>query len=442
MVKHQFVPWPITGQVDMHGIAPIANNFNFYRMAEKRTMGLAYMIFPGAQHDRRQHCVGTYIRAKEFTSRMVRRRLLTKEQAKNVSLFALVHDIGHGPFSHVVEAVASMNHEQYGAIILDRIAKQITQCGGNVEIIKKYMLQDPSLPEWQIVMDKNMGMDKMDYLIRDSFMTEFGPGIVHLVESVFNYMEFRDGRLVIDIKALDAARKMQQAYTFFYRNVYLEKSTYITQRFMQKMIFQLLHTPKEQGGVSESELWEMVDGDLLYILRHCPAESVRYGMKLFKTQQNGDGSEDEKSGVAGFPKTALSIRLRGYGFYEKRFGKPIHVTEIDREFFNRFFNKSNAADLEAMEAAIAKFFGIESWKVAISHIIEKHRFVPKDLFAFDGPKIYSLKKEDPTYFKLLEEELDKYLCVRVCVVPEHREALKTKWKSVLEIVCKHIGYEG
>jgi hypothetical protein len=430
MSKHQWIPWPITGQVDMHDIAPIVNSPYFARMAEKRQTGLAYLIFPGATHDRRQHCVGTYVRTEEFTRRMVQRRLLTKEQALNISLFALVHDIGHGPFSHVVEAVASMNHEQYGVEVLDRIAKDIASCGGNVEMIKKYMLQDPNFPEWQIVMDKNSGMDKMDYLVRDSFMTGFGDDITHIVESIFNHMEFRDGRLVIDIKALDAARKMQQAYTFFYRNLYLEKSTYITQRFMQKMIYQLLHTGRNEGGITEAELWEMVDGDLLYVLKHCRSENVRKGMEIFM------------GGVPRFPKTALSIRLRGYGFYEKRFGKPLHVTEIDREFFDRFFNKSKAADLEAMETAIAKLLGIESWKVAISHIIEKHRFIPQDISVFDGPRVYSLKKKDPTYFKLLEEELDKYLCVRVCVVPEHREALKTKWKSVLEIVCQHIGYTG
>ncbi len=429
MTRHQWIPWPLVGQVDKHDIALILDNPYFCRMAEKRQMGLAFLIFPGATHDRRQHCVGTYVRAKEFTSRMVQRRLLTKEQAHNISLFGLIHDVGHGPLSHVVEAVTKINHEQYGVTVLDHMAKDILHCGGNPELMKVYMMSDPAAPEWRIIMDKNCGMDKMDYLIRDQRMTGFGPDIEHCAESVFNHLEYRDGRMMIDLKALDAAIKMQEAYNYFYRNVYLEKSTYITQRFLQKMIFQLLHTPEELGGVTEEELWEMVDGDLLYVLKRCQDETVRNGMRIFT------------NGVPSFPKTALSIRLHGYASYEKKFGKPIEVVEMDRDFFEKFFRRSKGADLEAIESVVAQLLDIESWKVVVSHIVEKHRFIPQDILTFDGPKVYSLKKKDPTYFKLLEEELDKYLCVRVCVVPEHREALNARWREVLKIICQHIGYE-
>ena len=79
--------------------------------------------------------------------------------------------------------------------------------------------------------------------------------------------------------------------------------------------------------------------------------------------------------------------------------------------------------------------------MAISHIVEKHRFIPRDIRIFDGPKVYSLKEKDPRYFDLLGEELDKYLCVRVCVVHEHRQILFEKWKIALEIICNYMKYE-
>jgi len=429
ITKHQWIPWPLLGQIDKHGIAPIINNPYFFRMAEKRQMGLAYIIFPGATHDRRQHSMGAYVHAKEFTTRMVQRRSLTKDAAHNITLFGLLHDIGHGPLSHVIEAVTKMNHEQYGLVILDRMAKDIAHCGGNLELIKSFMKQDDAVPEWRIILDKNFGMDKMDYLVRDQHMTEFGPNIGDCVRSVFNHLEYRAGKLMVDLKALDAAIEMQRAYNYFYRNVYLEKSTYITQRFLQKLIFQLMQTPKEQGGITEEELWEMVDGDLLYVLQQCQNETVQNGMKIFR------------NGVSSCPKTVLSIRLRGYGSYERRSGKPIDLVEMDKDFFEKFFKKSKAVDLEFIESEIAKLIGIESWKVAISHIVEKHRFIPQDILTFDGPKIYSLKRMDPKLFELLEEELDKYLCVRVCVVPEHRKTLQAKWKDILKILCQYIGYE-
>ncbi len=429
MVKHQWIPWPLIGQIDKHEIAPIVNNYYFCRLADKRQMGLAYLIFPGATHDRRQHSMGAYFLTDKFTSRMVEQGVFSKKQALNLNLYALLHDIGHGPLSHVVEAATKINHKENGLKIVDLMAGDIARCGGDLELIKSYMRKDDTTPEWRVVSDKNFGMEKMDYLVRDQEVTEFGPNIRHCVESVFNHLTYKDGQLVVDLKAIDAAIEIQRAYNYFYRNVYLEKSTYITQRFVQKLIFQLLNTSAADGGVTEEELWDMVDGELLYTLKKCKNETVRNGMNIFK------------GGVPLFPKTALSIRLNGFGFLERRSGKPIHMLELDKKFFDKFFDKSNARDLEQLESAIAKLLGIESWKVCISHIIEKHRFVPQDIAFSDGQSTYSLKEKEPSYFELLERELDKYLCIRVCVVPEHRLALFDRWSEVLNIICQYIGYD-
>src|SRR3989344_7677686 len=111
---------------------------------------------------------------------------------------------------------------------------------------------------------------------------------------------------------------------------------------MQKLMYQLLHTPKSQGGITEKELWDMVDGDLIHSLKKCGNETVRNGINIFD------------KGVRHFPKTALSIRLAGYGWLERRAGKDIRVTEIDNNFFDKFFEKSSAGDLEKIEVRIAK----------------------------------------------------------------------------------------
>ncbi len=427
MSKHKWIPWPGIGQVDKGSISPIVDNHFFRRLSDKRQLAFSYLVFPGATHDRRQHSMGAYIKTCGFTARMVEGGFLTKKQALNLSLYALLHDIGHGPFSHVIEPFTKINHKQYGLQIIDKMADDIKKCGGDVKLIKSYMRGTD--PAWCIVSDKNFGMEKMDYLVRDQESTEFGPNIRRCVESVFNHLEYRDGNLVVDLKALDAAIEIQRAYIYFYRNVHLEKSAYIMQRFMQKLIYRLLNTPKKLGGIGESELWEMVDGDLIHALKKSSDETVKNGIAIFNR------------GVRYFPKTAISIRLKGYEWLERRAGKPIHVIEVSKDFFDKFFVKSSAADLEKIEAAIAKLLGIESWKMAVSHIVEKNRFIPEDVTLCDGPKIYSLKEQDPSYFELLEKELDKYLCVRVCVVPEHREALYSKWKEVFELVCKHVGYK-
>ena len=422
----KWIPWPGIGQVNKKNIAPIVDNHYFRRLSDKRQLAFTYLVFPGATHDRRQHSMGAYHRTCQFTAKMTELGLLNQYEAVNLNLYALLHDIGHGPFSHVIEVFTKSNHHQNGLKILDKMTKDVKTCGGDPELIKQFVSKKD--PRANIVHDKNFGMEKLDYLIRDQESTQFGPNIRYCVESVFNHLIFRDGHLRVDLKALDSAIEIQRAYIYFYRNVHLEKSSYLIQRFMQKLIFQLLNTPVKDGGITEEELWEMVDGDLIYALKKCRNETVANGVQIFD------------SGVKHFPKTAISIRLNNYGWLERRAGKPIEVQEVGHEFFDKFYVKSQPADLEEIESRIAKILGLQSWEVAISHIVEKDRFIPQDILLFDGRKDYSLKKQDPEYFNLLEKEMGKYLCVRICAVPAHREKILSKKKKILKLVYDYVGY--
>ncbi|MBI2676398.1 MAG: HD domain-containing protein [Candidatus Yanofskybacteria bacterium] len=420
----KWIPWPGIGQVNKKPIASIVDNHYFRRLSDKRQLSLAYLVFPGATHDRRQHSLGAYYRTSQFTAKMVKLGVLTSQEEVNLNLYALLHDIGHGPLSHVIEVFTERNHHTNGLKILDKMVDDIEACGGDLELIKKYMSRQD--PKGKIVDDKNFGMEKLDYLIRDQESTQFGPNIRYCVESVFNHLDFRDGQLAVDLKALDSAMEIQRAYIYFYRNVHLEKSNYLIQRFMQKLIYQLLHTSRNQGGIGEDELWEMVDGDLIHALKKCQNESVRNGIKIFD------------SGVKHFPKTAISIRLKSYGWLERRAGKSIDVYEADKEFFERFYEKSSPRDLEIIESQIAKALGLESWQVAVSHIVERDRFIPQDILFFDGPKTYSLKEKDPAYFNLLDREVEKYLCVRICAVPEHRQKVTTEKERLLNMLLNYV----
>lgn len=420
----KWIPWPGIGQVNKKEIAPIVDNHYFRRLSDKRQLAMAYLVFPGATHDRRQHSMGAYHRTTIFTAKMRRLGFLDERESRNLNLYALLHDIGHGPLSHVVEVFTARDHHQNGATIIDKMADDIRACGGDPELIKEFMLKS----DWrgQVVSDKNFGMEKLDYLIRDQEATQFGPNIRYCVESVFNHLVFRDNEMRVDLKALDSAIEIQRAYIYFYRNVHLEKSNYLIQRFMQKLIYQLLHTASEQGGITEEELWDMVDGDLIHALKKCKNDVVCNGIQIF------DG------GVKHFPKTAISLRLKGYGWLERRAGKPIEVEEVNKEFFDRFFEKSRPADLEKMEVRVAELLGLPSWQVAISHIVEKNRFLPQDILFFDGARDYSLKKQDPEYFNLLYKELDKYLCVRICAVPEHRQKILGCKKEIIDLILDYV----
>lgn len=427
MPKQKWIPWPNLGQVDVTKISPILNSYHFRRLSEKKQLSLSYFIFPGADHDRRSHSMGAYKNTCRFNTKMVHYRILSKIEAHNLNLFALLHDIGHGPFSHLIEVLTQINHEQNGLRILDLMRREIVACGGDVDFIKELMAQKN--PIHQIVTDKNFGMEKLDYLVRDQANTEFGPNISCCAESVFNYMTYNKGKLMVDLKALDSAMEIQRAYMFFYRNVHLGKSPYIIQRFLQKLIYQQLRLPAADGGITENDLWGMVDGDLLYQLRESKNDAIRNGMNIF------DNGEEQ------IPKTVLAIRPVGQAWRERRSGKQIFVEEVDTDFFDNFSKRSKPKDLAEIEKIIADLLGIPEWEVIVSHIAEKNRFIPKDITFYDGPKIYSLKKKDPLYFQVLEQEVQKYLCVRACVTPRHRKLAYQRSKEIFKSIREFVNYQ-
>ena len=120
----KWIPWPGIGQVNKKSIAPIVDNHYFRRLSDKRQLAFTYLVFPGATHDRRQHSMGAYFRTCQFTAKMVGLGLLNNYEAINLNLYALIHDIGHGPLSHVIEVFTKSNHHRNRLGILDKIAKR------------------------------------------------------------------------------------------------------------------------------------------------------------------------------------------------------------------------------------------------------------------------------------------------------------------------------
>src|SRR3989338_7492444 len=94
---------PILGLIDISKVLPMIDTRQFQSLAYKYQLGAAFLLFPSATHTRKQHCLGAFQRTKNLTQRWADAGMITKEQAHNVTAYALYHDIGHGPFSHTVD---------------------------------------------------------------------------------------------------------------------------------------------------------------------------------------------------------------------------------------------------------------------------------------------------------------------------------------------------
>ena len=392
----KYIRIPPNESIDIRNIIPIIHHPLFQRLLHISQLGTTLNVFPGATHNRFEHALGVYGKTKRFTRRMVEDGFLTPYEAKNVSLFGLLHDIGHGPFSHVIEELTPLSgdEDENGLVVLKLLKKEVKAVGGDYEFIKK--IASHKSPLYKIVMDKNVGMDKLDYLERDVYHTGFGqrPDI----ESLFNYLVYLKGSLVIDKKSLEAAKQMQRLYLYMYKEVHLHKSALISQRFLQKMVAMLMDTIK----LDPAEFWRMNDKELIALVYTHPDETLKFLYDCYKNRN--------------FPSTGLVIRLKDREFKERIAGKDIKVIGEEKPFFESFMKHTSYHDLEKLESNIAELLKVPTHKVVIVPTLTPWRFVPEDILYHDNGKILSLKATQKEYFEALRYEMNDYMAVRVCII--------------------------
>lgn len=411
----KYIRIPPNESIDIRDIMPIINHSLFQRLLHISQLGMTLTVFPGASHNRFEHALGVYGKTSHFCKKMAEEGFLTDFEAKNVALFSLMHDIGHGPFSHVIEALTPLsgNENENGLVLLESFKSEIKKSGGDYNFIKK--LFSHKSPLYKIVMDKNIGMDKLDYLERDTYHTGFGqrPDI----ESLFNYLVFLKGKLVIDKKSLEAAKQMQRLYIYMYKEVYLHKSALISQRFLQKMVALFLNLEK----INPADLWMMNDSELLGRVYHNPDKRLSFLCRCYKDRN--------------LPRTGVVIRLKDREFKERIAGKKIRVIGENHHFFKKFMKHSSPADLERLESIIGKTLAIPAHKIVIVPTLTPWRFVPEDILYHDNGRILSLKATQKEYFDALRSEMNDYLAVRICIIG-NRDVIYRNSNKIYQLIKK------
>ena len=412
----KYIRIPPNESIDIREIMPVIHHPLFQRLLRISQLGSVLAVFPGAGHNRFEHALGVYLKTLRFTQRMVNDGFMTQFEAKNTSLFGLMHDIGHGPFSHVIEELTpfSGDEDENGLRVLKLLKEEVIKAGGDYNFIVKLFKHQNSF--YKIVMDKNVGMDKLDYLERDTYHTGFGQRPD--VETIFNYLVFLKGNLVIDKKSLEAAKQMQRLYIYMYKEVYLHKSALISQRFIQKMMAMLIN----YDHLDTSELWRMNDQEMMGLISGNKNQDLRSLYNFYKDRD--------------LPSTGVVIRLKNREFKERIAGKKIKVIGEDFKFFENFIGRSSPEDLELLESKIAKLIKMPPHKVVVVPTLSPWRFVPEDILYHDNGRILSLKNTQKEYFEALRYEMNDYMALRICVVG-NREILYENSDKIYELIKTH-----
>ncbi len=212
----------------------IAHPF-YQRLRRISQMAMAHLVYPGAVHTRLHHSLGAYhLMCNALQELKTKGIAISSEEEQGAKIAILLHDIGHGPYSHALEniLVEGMHHEAISLLLMKELN---TQFDGKLTIAidiftnnypKKYLHQ---------LVSGQLDVDRMDYLTRDSFFSGVSEGVIGY-DRILKMLAVKDGELMVEEKAIYSIEKFLVARRLMYWQVYLHKTVLCAEQMLQRII--------------------------------------------------------------------------------------------------------------------------------------------------------------------------------------------------------------
>lgn len=200
------------------------------RLRRIMQLGLSHLVYPGALHTRFHHVIGaTHLMSLAIETIRKKGFEITIEEERAVLLAILLHDIGHGPFSHALEydIVNNVSHEKISGYFIQELAKEFGDDLERALLIFKNTYSKPFLHQ---LVSSQLDMDRLDYLNRDSFYSGVSEGIIGS-DRLIDMLTVHDGNLVMEEKGIYSIEKFIVSRRLMYWQVYLHK-TVVAAEFM------------------------------------------------------------------------------------------------------------------------------------------------------------------------------------------------------------------
>jgi HD superfamily phosphohydrolase len=195
----------------------------FQRLRHIKQMGLAHLVYPGATHTRFHHSLGAcHLMGEALNELKLKGIVLSEQDCLAARIAILMHDIGHGPFSHALEysLVEGITHETISGLIMQRLNETF---GGTLE--SAIQVFDQAYPRKYLhqLVSSQLDVDRMDYLNRDSFYTGVSEGVIGY-DRILQMLTVRDEELMVEEKGVHSVEKFIIARRLMYWQVYLHKA--------------------------------------------------------------------------------------------------------------------------------------------------------------------------------------------------------------------------
>ncbi|MBC8320100.1 MAG: HD domain-containing protein [Bacteroidetes bacterium] len=207
----------------------------FQRLRRIKQLGLTHLVYPGALHTRFQHSLGAmHLMVRAINELRFKGQDITEDEALGVCISILLHDIGHGPYSHALEhsIVDGISHEQISGIFVNKLNKSFD---GKLDLALEILNGNYKKKFLHNLVSGQFDMDRLDYLKRDSFFTGVSEGIVNY-ERLLSMINVVDDELVIEAKGIYSAEKFITARRLMYWQVYLHKTVVVAEYTIMKVL--------------------------------------------------------------------------------------------------------------------------------------------------------------------------------------------------------------
>lgn len=237
MNKLKILNDPIYGFISIHNelIFDLIEHPYFQRLRRISQMGLSYLVYPGAHHTRFHHAIGClHLMQKAIRVLKFKGINISSEESNALQIAILLHDIGHGAFSHALEhsIVEGITHETISLEFMQALNKTFK---GKLDLAIQIFQGRYHRPFFHQLITSQIDIDRMDYLKRDSFYTGVSEGNINS-ERIIIMFNVVDNDLVIEAKGLYSIEKFLMARRLMYWQVYLHKTGLVAEQLLVKVL--------------------------------------------------------------------------------------------------------------------------------------------------------------------------------------------------------------
>jgi len=223
--KKKIINDPVFGFINIRSelVFDLIEHPYFQRLRRIKQLGLSCMVYPGANHTRFEHALGAvYLMRSAIAILKLKGQEITDEEADAVTIAILLHDIGHGPFSHALEStiVPGVPHERISILLMEELNRQFK---GKLDLAIQIFTDNYPRHFLHQLVSSQLDMDRLDYLSRDSFFSGVSEGVISS-ERIIKMLNVKNDELVIEYKGIYSVENFLIARRLMYWQVYLHKT--------------------------------------------------------------------------------------------------------------------------------------------------------------------------------------------------------------------------